>query len=116
MWTTLSLWIQIKGKWHPRLQLGKEFSMRDLALLKFFLGIQVEYFEEGIHLSQTQHLVNLLQSYDLDNLRSTPTPMVADIDLSSEEPPISDAREYRRIIGSLQYITLMRVDVRSSCS
>lgn len=54
------------------LKLINEFPIRDLGMLKFFLGIQVAHVKEGLHLSQTQYLVNLLRSYDMVNLKLGP--------------------------------------------
>ena len=42
------------------LQLGKKFSMKDLGPLHFFLGIEVNYFEGGIHLNQSKYGVEML--------------------------------------------------------
>lgn len=64
--------------------LSKEFPIRDLGDLKFFLGIQVNHTSQGIHLSQTQHLVNLLrncESCDMENLKPAVTSMIASVDL-----------------------------------
>lgn len=33
--------------------------------------------DQGLHLSQTQYLVNLLKSYNLENLKPSVTPMVS---------------------------------------
>lgn len=57
-------------------KLAKEFPMRDLGELKFFLGVQVAHFKDGIHLSQTQYLVNLLRSCEMENLKPAVTPML----------------------------------------
>lgn len=56
--------------------------------------------------------MNLLKSCDLDNLRPSSTPMEARQNLFSEEEVISDPREYRRVIGSLQYLCLTRPDIQ----
>lgn len=89
-----------------------EFPIKDLGDLHYFLDIQESRMETGLHLSQTQYLYNLLHSSDLDNLKPSVTPMVANLDLCPQGNPIINAREYRRIVGSLQYITLMRSDVQ----
>lgn len=65
--------------------MGKEFALRVLGDLSFFLGIQVKKTSKGLHLSQQQCLVNLLKSCKLDNLRPSTTPMLAQQDLFSEE-------------------------------
>lgn len=41
-------------------RLGKEFPIRDLGDLNFFLRIQVQWIADGLHLSQTRYLMNLL--------------------------------------------------------
>lgn len=40
--------------------------------------------------------------------------MIAGVDLNLDEPPIQDGREYRRVIGSLQYITMTHPDVQAA--
>lgn len=65
------------------LKLSNEFPIRDLGQLKFFLGIQVTHVEDGIHLSQTQYLVNFLQSFDMEHLELAPTLMLLNLDLMS---------------------------------
>lgn len=88
--------------------LALEFPIRDLENLDFFMGILANRFTYGLHLSQGQYVANLLKSYDMVNVKPVVTPMVPNNDLTGE------AREYRRIIGSLQYITLTRPDVQLS--
>lgn len=36
--------------------LGNEFAMKDPSQLNFFLGIEVTYFEGGIHLNQSNYI------------------------------------------------------------
>lgn len=91
--------------------LASEFPIRDLGQLKFFLGIQVTHLKEGIHLSWTHYIVNLLRSCEMEHLKPAPTPMLPNLDLMSEEPLITDSQEFRRIIDSLQYVTLTRPNV-----
>lgn len=84
-------------------EMSKEFSLQELGDLSYFFGIQIKNCKEGLHLFQQQYLVNLLKSCELDNLKPSSTPMVAQQDLFSEEEEISESTEYRWIIGSLQY-------------
>lgn len=58
-----------------KLILDKHFGIKDLGLLKFFLGIEVVHSSQGITLRQRQYCLNLL--HDLSTLGSKPasTPM-----------------------------------------
>lgn len=89
-------------------KLGNEFVGRRLGDLSYFLGIYVWKIDEGLHLNQQQYLVNLLKGAEFDNLKPSSTPMLPNQDLFSKEEPISQAKEYRYIIGLLQYLTLTR--------
>lgn len=93
-------------------RLGTEFPIRDLGTLEYFLGIQVKRVKDGLHLSQTQYFLNLLRSCNMGELKAASTPMLADTNLHSDDPVIDDPSEFRRIIGSLQYITLTKPDVQ----
>lgn len=75
------------------------------------LRIQVKSVDGGLHLYQTQYLVNLLKNCDLDNLQPAITPMITNQDLHFDKSPIEQAKEYRKIVGSLQYLTLTRPDI-----
>lgn len=41
--------------------LGKQFAMKDLGTLSYFLGMEVHYKEHGLVLSQTKYAKELLQ-------------------------------------------------------
>lgn len=78
------------------------------------MGIQVKRDDDGIHLSQHQYLINLLASCGMTNLKPSSVPMVANQDLTTQEEPIADGKQFRRILGSLQYLTLTRPDIQFS--
>lgn len=67
---------------HNILLLRKEFSIKDLGDLSFFLGIHVTCSTEGMFLYQQQYVVNLLHDEGLDNLKPASTPMEPRLDLS----------------------------------
>lgn len=92
-------------------QFGNDFLNRDLGDFKFFLGIQVRRTSEGLHLSQTQYLVNLLQNCDMRNLKLAVTPVIANQDMCTDEDPIDNVREYCHVVGLLQYLALTHPDV-----
>lgn len=73
-------------------RLNKEFPLRVLGELKFFLGIQVSYLKDGIHLAQSQYLANLLKSCGMESTKPTGTPMIANFDIFPDEEPIKMQR------------------------
>ena len=57
------------------LQLGKKFSMKDLGPLHFFLGIEVNYFEGGIHLNQSKYGAEMLAKTEMTLAKAVATPL-----------------------------------------
>lgn len=80
--------------------MSQEFPLRNLGELSYFLGIQVGLTKDAIHLCQQKYLVNILISYDMINVKPSSTSMVAQQDLLTEEEPIKEVSEYRRLVGS----------------
>lgn len=99
--------------------LCKEFAIKDLGDLQFFLGIHVERPLEGMFLSQQQYVVNLLHDEGLNNLKPASTPMESRVDLTLSTMARLNQMEttkFRRILGSLQYLTTMRPDIAFAVS
>ena len=57
------------------LQLGKEFAMKDLIPLHFFLGIEVKYFEGEIHLNKSKYVAQLLAKTEMTLAKAVATPL-----------------------------------------
>ena len=53
-----------------------EFEMKDLGLLKYFLGIEVLRSKKGILISQKQYVLNLLTETGLLECKPANTPIV----------------------------------------
>jgi hypothetical protein len=60
--------------------LNKNFAIKDLRDLHFFLGIEVKKVPNGLLLTQEQYATELLDKVGMRNCKSTPTP------LSTSEP------------------------------
>ena len=58
------------------LPVGKKCSMKDLALLHFFLGFEVNYFVGGIHLNQSKYVAELLAKTEMTLSKDVATPLV----------------------------------------
>eukprot|EP00253_Pinus_taeda_P019635 PITA_19635 len=94
------------------LVMQKEFEMSLLGELSYFLGLQVQQNKDGIVLSQTKYLKQILKKYGMENLKLVCTPMVKGCSLSvNDESAVVHQPTYISMIGSLLYLTGTRSDV-----
>ncbi|XP_028793532.1 uncharacterized protein LOC114749204 [Neltuma alba] len=83
--------------------------------LNFFLGLQIKQRKNGIFISQTKYLRELLKKYGLEQAKSTNTPMSSTISLDVDENGKDvNLTKYRGMIGSLLYLTASRPDIQFS--
>ncbi|MDV3146696.1 MAG: reverse transcriptase domain-containing protein, partial [Sweet potato little leaf phytoplasma] len=88
------------------------FALKDLGRLSYFLGIQVEYIDRGLHLNQSKYVSDLLLKLNMGHLKPAPTPSVLGTKLSlTDGTPMTDPFIYRSTIGALQYLTNTRPDI-----
>ena len=95
-------------------EMKKKFSMSDLGLLSYYLGIEVKQDEEGITLSQSGYAGKILESAGMTNCNGCETPMEARLKLHKNDGEAVDPTAYRSIIGSLRYIVNTRPDLAYS--
>ncbi|XP_068653915.1 uncharacterized mitochondrial protein AtMg00810-like [Aristolochia californica] len=95
-------------------QLPKEFAMKDLGSLHYFLGVEVQYNSQGLFLSQTKYALDLLQRVDMVEAKLITTPFVVGQHLSSEGKLFLDPTLFRSLAGALQYLTITRPDLSFS--
>ncbi|KAH9663759.1 retrovirus-related pol polyprotein from transposon RE1 [Citrus sinensis] len=55
-------------------KLSKVFALKDLGLVTYFLGVEVCYTDNGMHLSQTKYIKDLLSKALMQNCKETDTP------------------------------------------
>eukprot|EP00253_Pinus_taeda_P001584 PITA_01584 len=84
----------------------QEFEMSLLGELTYFLGLQVQQNKDGIFLSQTKYLKQILKKYGMEDSKPVCTPMVTGCSLSSNDELVAIHQPtYRSMIGSLLYLT-----------
>jgi hypothetical protein len=89
-----------------------EFEMSLLEELSFFLGLQICQSNEGIFISQTKYIREMLKRFRMEDCKPVTTPMKTSCKLSKDDDSKStDQRQYRSMIGSLLYVTSSRPDV-----
>nr|GFB31941.1 hypothetical protein [Tanacetum cinerariifolium] len=90
----------------------KHFEMSMMGEMKFFLGLQVNQFSNGIYINQSKYILDILKRFGMENYDTVPTPMVEQAKLKLDLVGKSvDHTDYRSMIGSLMYVTLSRPDI-----
>lgn len=93
-------------------QLGREFAIKDLGQLHYFLGVEVYSFSDGLFLSQTKYARDLLDRAQVVGCRLISTSMAAKVGPNlSHVDVFPDPTHYRSIVGALQYVTFTKTDL-----
>jgi hypothetical protein len=64
--------------------LAKEFEVKDLGLLRYFLGIEVSRSAKGIYLSQRKYILDLLSETGMIGCHPASSPIETNHQLSKE--------------------------------
>lgn len=92
--------------------LDQSFTIKDLGLEKYYLGLEVTYLEYGIFLHQHKFIYDLLVDAGLEDSKPLSLPVDTSIKLSLEEGLLlDDPSIYRKYVGKLLYLTLSRPDI-----
>jgi hypothetical protein len=79
------------------------------------LGIEVSKSPDGLILTQTKYLTDLLQRVNMSTCKSVSSPMASGTSLSTHgSVPCENLHLYRSVVGALQYATLTRPDLAFS--
>lgn len=90
--------------------LKSEFAVRLCGDLEYFVGIRVRKHIDEVFLDQQLYLVNLLNKHGFRNLKFISIPMQHNNSFILILKVIEKkAIDYRRIIGSLRYLTCVKV-------
>ena len=93
---------------HAKSFLHSAFTIKDMGLAIYFLGVELLRTSIGLHLHQCKYILSLLNDAGLMGSRSVTTPLpkgykfVADLG-----PLLEDPAQYRRLVGYLLYLNLI---------
>jgi hypothetical protein len=88
--------------------LNSKFHTKDLSKLKYFLGVEVTRSKKGILLSQRKYVLDMLTETGKLAAKPCSTPMIPNLHLTKDDGDLFDDPErYRRIVGKLNYLTIM---------
>ncbi|RVX04977.1 Retrovirus-related Pol polyprotein from transposon TNT 1-94 [Vitis vinifera] len=96
---------------------NKEFEIKDLGNLKYFLGMEIARSKKGIAVSQRKYVLDLLNETGMLGCKPTETPMDTTVKLEESDgsAPV-DKRRYQRLMGKLIYLSHTRPDIGFSVS
>ncbi|XP_043699808.1 uncharacterized mitochondrial protein AtMg00810-like [Telopea speciosissima] len=93
-------------------QLCQRFHIKDLGILKYFLGIEVAHSKAGLYLCQRKYILDILKDSGHTACCPADTPMESHLQLNdSDGSPLDDPSSYRCLVGLLIYLTVTRPDI-----
>ncbi|GJX59620.1 RNA-directed DNA polymerase [Tanacetum coccineum] len=92
--------------------LDQKFTIKDLGLAKYFLGIKMCKTEVGTHLNQRKYILDSLSDATVTCSKPLTFPLPTQLKLSLDKGnPLPDAGSYRRLVGRFLYLTMTRPDI-----
>ena len=92
--------------------LGRQFEMKDLAPLNYFIGLEVSSSADGYYLTQAKYTSDLISRASITDSKIVNTPIEYNCCLNSHDgEPLSEVTLYKQLIGSLIYLTVTRPDI-----
>ncbi|WVZ69160.1 hypothetical protein U9M48_017995 [Paspalum notatum var. saurae] len=101
---------------HLKSQLAREFEVKDLGQLRYFLGIEVSRGRKAIFLSQRKYVLDLLQETIMIGCRPATTPIDQNHRLIRDSGKPVDRKCYQRLVGKLIYLSHTRPDITFAVS
>jgi histone deacetylase 1/2 len=89
--------------------LEKDFALKDLGDLHYFLGMKVKKVDNGLVMSQQRYAADVLKRTRMDKSKPVDTPLSVSEKLSASDGVLlssEDASRYRSVVGAIQYLTL----------
>ncbi|RVW27735.1 Retrovirus-related Pol polyprotein from transposon RE2 [Vitis vinifera] len=92
--------------------LTKEFEIKDLGNLKYFLRMEIARSKKGIAVSQRKYVLDLLNKTGMLGCKPAETPMDTTVKLEESDgsAPVDKGR-YQRLVGKLIYLSHTRPDI-----
>jgi len=98
-------------------KLAKEFEIKDLGEMRYFLGMEVARSRKGIVVSQRKYILDLLKDTGMSGCRPAETPIDPNQKLGNivDGVPVN-VQQYQRLVGRLIYLAHTRPDIAFAVS
>jgi len=88
------------------------FTIKDLGLARYFLGVEIARSSQGTLLNQRKYVLDILTDVGLIGAKPARFPLPKGLHLSTDVGNIlRQPDSYRRLVGRLLYLTLTRPDI-----
>ncbi|KAL5773724.1 hypothetical protein ACOSP7_013365 [Xanthoceras sorbifolium] len=100
---------------HTIFLLNWKFALKTLGSVGYFLGFEAFRNSQGIYLTQTKYIFDLLTKTNLLNSKPYDTPICSSVKLSlNSGQPFKNPTLYYSTFGALQYLTYTRPNIAFS--
>ena len=97
---------------HVKRILRQKFEIKDLGDLCYFLGIEIICTPDGIWMSQRQYAMDIFSKYGMTYCKPISMPLDQNGKMSTDAGCVlEDPTMYRKMVGSLIYITISKPDL-----
>ncbi|KAH9769750.1 protein kinase domain-containing protein [Citrus sinensis] len=97
--------------------LAKEFEIKDLGQLRYFLGMEVARSTKGIMVSQRKYTLDLLKKTGMSGCKPADTPINPNVKLGEMKRGVHvDTGRYQGLVGKLIYLSHTRPDITFAVS
>lgn len=79
----------------------KDFEIKDLGVLKYFLGIKVDRSNKGSVITQRKYTLDLLKEIGKLHAKPVETPIEQNHGLDHESDLLHSPRAYQKLVGKL---------------
>ena len=98
-------------------KMAEDFEIKDLGILKYFLGMEFARSREGIFVNQRKYILDLLEETGLLGCKATETPIEANLKLNPANPEdVIEREKFQRPVGRLIYLSHTRPDIAFAVS
>ena len=90
----------------------QRYEMSDLGLLYHFLGMGILQTDQGVFIHQSKYAKTLLRKFRLKDCKPVSIPLSTGEKLKKmDRSELADEELYRKMVGSLLYLTAIRPDL-----
>lgn len=90
----------------------QEFEMTDLGRMRYFLGVEITQYKSGIGMCQKKYAKEILERFNMWESNGVKNPIVPGVMVTKAGVGAKvDSTEYKRLVGSLMYLTVTRADL-----